>query len=180
MVTPPASSKPRLLEKVAGSTLMLCHAFPQERPTGRSGTASAGGGKSAEAEVPSFSRNGSCSSAVFSPPVRRRFYQLVKALSIWHRRRAGALAGRLNLGRGVLGDTLRRCRCGCYTHRLVCRKANLLSIDAAASRRRRTISETHSSHAATINNPAQSGGLTRAITAKWQAVPRLDNWLPDE
>jgi hypothetical protein len=35
---------------------MLCHAFPQERPTGRSGTASAGSGQSANAEVPSFSR----------------------------------------------------------------------------------------------------------------------------
>jgi hypothetical protein len=34
---------------------MLCHTFPQERPTGRSGTASAGSGKSADAEVPSFS-----------------------------------------------------------------------------------------------------------------------------
>jgi hypothetical protein len=61
---------------------MLCHAFPQERPTGRSGTASAGSGKSAEAEVPSFSRNGSRASAVFSPPVRRRFYQPPDALSI--------------------------------------------------------------------------------------------------
>jgi hypothetical protein len=35
---------------------MLCHTFPQERPTGRSGTASAGSDKSAAAEVPSFSR----------------------------------------------------------------------------------------------------------------------------
>jgi len=35
---------------------MLCHTFPQERPTGRSGTASAGSGKSADAEDPSFSR----------------------------------------------------------------------------------------------------------------------------
>jgi hypothetical protein len=35
---------------------MLCHASPQERPTGRSGTASAGSGQSADAEVPSFSR----------------------------------------------------------------------------------------------------------------------------
>jgi hypothetical protein len=59
MVTPPASSKPRFLEKVAGTTLVLCHAFPQERPTGRSGTASAGSGKSAEAEVPSFFRSDS-------------------------------------------------------------------------------------------------------------------------
>ena len=64
---------------------MLCHAFPQERPTGRSGTASAGGGKSAEAEVPSFSRNGSCASAVFftagaAPilPTRRRFVYLTQ------------------------------------------------------------------------------------------------------
>src|SRR5688572_15100634 len=57
MVTPPASSKPCFLEKVARSTLVLCHAFPQERPTGRSGTASAGSGKSAVAEVPSFSRD---------------------------------------------------------------------------------------------------------------------------
>jgi tRNA-2-methylthio-N6-dimethylallyladenosine synthase len=56
MVTPPASSKPCFLEKVARSTLVLCHAFPQERPTGRSGTASAGSGKSVEAEVPSFFR----------------------------------------------------------------------------------------------------------------------------
>jgi hypothetical protein len=59
MVAPPASSKPRFLEKVARSTLVLCHAFPQERPTGRSGTASAGSGKSAAAEDPSFSRNDS-------------------------------------------------------------------------------------------------------------------------
>src|SRR5688500_11473379 len=59
MVTPPASSKPCFLEKVARSTLVLCHAFPQERPTGRSGTASAGSGKSAVAEVPSFSRDSS-------------------------------------------------------------------------------------------------------------------------
>jgi len=65
---------------------MLCHAFPQERRTGRSGTASAGGGKSAEAEVPSFSRNGSCASAVFftagaAPilPTRRRFVYLTQA-----------------------------------------------------------------------------------------------------
>ena len=36
---------------------MLCHTFPQERPTGRSGTASAGSDKSADAEVPSFSRS---------------------------------------------------------------------------------------------------------------------------
>ena len=57
MVAPPASSKPSFLEKVARSTLVLCHAFPQERPTGRSGTASAGSGKSMEAEDPSFSRN---------------------------------------------------------------------------------------------------------------------------
>src|SRR5215213_4452183 len=56
MVTPPTARKPCLLEKVAGSTLMLCHTFPQERPTGRSGTASAGSGKSADAEDPSFSR----------------------------------------------------------------------------------------------------------------------------
>ena len=35
---------------------MLCHTFPQERPTGRSGTASAGSGKSVNAGVPSFSR----------------------------------------------------------------------------------------------------------------------------
>jgi hypothetical protein len=82
MVTPPASSKPRFLEKVAGSTLVLCHAFPQERPTGRSGTASAGSGKRAVAEVPSFSRCDSCASAVFSPPVRGRFYQPVEGLSI--------------------------------------------------------------------------------------------------
>ena len=38
---------------------MLCHTFPQERPTGRSGTASAGSGKSAEAEVPSYFRDSS-------------------------------------------------------------------------------------------------------------------------
>src|SRR5215216_391621 len=82
MVTPPTSSKPRFLEKVARSTLVLCHAFPQERPTGRSGTAFAGSGKSAGAEVPSFSRSDSCASAVFSPPVRRRFYQPVDGLSI--------------------------------------------------------------------------------------------------
>src|SRR5215213_5702552 len=56
MVTPPTARKPCLLEKVAGSTLVLCHTFPQERPTGRSGTASAGSGKSLVAEVPSFSR----------------------------------------------------------------------------------------------------------------------------
>ena len=56
MMTPPAPSKPSFLEKVARSTLVLCHAFPQERPTGRSGTASAGSGKSADAEDPSFSR----------------------------------------------------------------------------------------------------------------------------
>ena len=56
MVTPPTARKPCLLEKVAGSTLVLCHTFPQERPTGRSGTASAGSGKSADAEDPSFSR----------------------------------------------------------------------------------------------------------------------------
>ena len=72
MVTPPAPSKPRFLEEVARSTLVLRHAFPQERPTGRSGTASAGSGKSAVAEVPSFFRGDSCASAVFSPPVRRR------------------------------------------------------------------------------------------------------------
>ena len=59
MVTPPTSSKPRFLEKVARSTLVLCHAFPQERPTGRSGTASAGSGKSTGAEVPSFFRENS-------------------------------------------------------------------------------------------------------------------------
>src|SRR5687767_15275340 len=59
MMTPPAPSKPCFLEKVARSTLVLCHAFPQERPTGRSGTASAGSGKSAVAEVPSFSRDSS-------------------------------------------------------------------------------------------------------------------------
>jgi len=59
MVTPPTSSKPRFLEKVARSTLVLCHAFPQERPTGRSGTAFAGSGKSAGAEVPSFFRENS-------------------------------------------------------------------------------------------------------------------------
>ena len=56
MVTPPATRKPCLLEKAAGSTLVLCHTFPQERPTGRSGTASAGSDKSADAEVPSFFR----------------------------------------------------------------------------------------------------------------------------
>ena len=92
MVTPPASSKPRFLEKVARSTLLLCHAFPQERPTGRSGTASAGSGKSAKAEVPSFSRSDSCASAVFSPPVRGRFYQPVDALSIGHRFCSGPIS----------------------------------------------------------------------------------------
>ena len=123
MVTPPASSKPRFLEKVAGSTLMLCHAFPQERPTGRSGTASAGSGKSAEAEVPSFSRNGSCASAVFSPPVRRRFYQPVDALSIGHMFCSGAVAPFAGLSASAPGEALRRPRCGCYTRRLACRKA---------------------------------------------------------
>jgi len=70
---------------VAGSTLVLCHTFPQERPTGRSGTASAGSGKSADAEVPSFSRKSLVASAVFSPPVRGRFYQPTDPLSIRHR-----------------------------------------------------------------------------------------------
>jgi hypothetical protein len=58
-MTPPAPSKTCFLEKVARSTLVLCHAFPQERPTGRSGTASAGSGKSAGAEYPSFFRDSS-------------------------------------------------------------------------------------------------------------------------
>ena len=59
MVTPTASSKPCFLKEVARSTLVLCHAFPQERPTGRSGTASSGSGESANAEVPSFFRESS-------------------------------------------------------------------------------------------------------------------------
>jgi hypothetical protein len=65
MVAPPTSRKPCLFKKVAGSTLVLCHTFPQERPTGRSGTASAGSGKSADAEVPSFFRKFLVASAVF-------------------------------------------------------------------------------------------------------------------
>lgn len=64
---------------------MLCHTFPQERPTGRSGTASAGSDKSADAEVPSFFRKSYVASAVFSPPVRGRFYQPAEPLSMRHR-----------------------------------------------------------------------------------------------
>src|SRR3954465_10287079 len=122
MVTPTASSKPCFLEKVAGSTLLLCHAFPQERPTGRSGTASAGSGKSANAEVPSFSRRDSCASAVFSPPVRGRFYQPVVALSIGHSGCASAIAAIKGHSARTLGEAVRHERYGCYTCRLACRK----------------------------------------------------------
>ena len=118
MVTPPASSKPSFLEKVARSTLVLCHAFPQERPTGRSGTASAGSGKSADAEAPSFSRKISWRLGRFSPPVRSRFYQPIEALSIRHRLakrrrpRACPRSGRLGRGRQLQPHWLLYCPIG--------------------------------------------------------------------
>jgi hypothetical protein len=39
-----------------------------------------------------------------------------------------------NPGSNAFRDALRRRRRGCYTHRLACRKANLLSFEVAANR----------------------------------------------
>ena len=121
MVTPPASSKPCFLEKVARSTLVLCHASPQERPTGRSGTASAGSGKSAEAEDPSFFRDSSwrlgrlvtAGAAPILPTDRWFVYQTQKLA----RRSGNAIHPGWPLG------VFRGSGSGCYTHRLACRKA---------------------------------------------------------
>jgi hypothetical protein len=73
---------------------MLCHTFPQERPTGRSGTASAGSDKSADAEVPSFSRKISWRLGRFFTAGAGRFYQPTGALSIRHRGAEPPLSGR--------------------------------------------------------------------------------------
>src|SRR5680860_501835 len=76
MMAPTAASKTSLLEIVAGATLLLCHAFPQERPTGQSGTASAEGGESMDRGRPQFlPRKPSAPRPSYLPPVRRRFYQ---------------------------------------------------------------------------------------------------------
>ena len=103
---------------------MLCHASPQERPTGRSGTASAGSGQSGLAEVPSFSRLGSwrvgrlfTAGAAPILPTGRRFVYLTQVRT-----------GRVRLeGKPVLGhphDTRGRGRRGCYTDRLACRQVD--------------------------------------------------------
>jgi hypothetical protein len=109
MVAPSASGQPGLLEEAAGPTLELCHASPQERPTGRSGAASYRTSRARVAADPSFCAWALDASAVSSPPVRRRFYQRSGGLSIWH---SPWIAVRTVFRRRVSP--------GCYTHRLAC------------------------------------------------------------
>jgi hypothetical protein len=159
MVTPPTACKPCLLEKVAGSTLMLCHTFPQERPTGRSGTASAGSGKSADAEDPSFSRQiswrlGRLFTAGAGPilPTDRWFvYQTQDP-------RCGGPDEWIVRERDS-DEAANRSSVRCYTARLVCGEARLASIQVAAARWRKEVPGTCYLHAATTNNSAETGGF---------------------
>ncbi len=102
---------------------MLCHTFPQERPTGRSGTASAGSGKSADAEVPSFSRK-------ISRRLGRFFTAGAGAIlptdrCFVHQTQGSPSSGgrEPNLFRGTSEAGSNRTRMRCYTVRLACRKA---------------------------------------------------------
>jgi hypothetical protein len=159
MVTPPTARKPCLLEKVAGSTLMLCHTFPQERPTGRSGTASAGSGKSADAEDPSFSRQiswrlGRLFTAGAGPilPTDRCFVYQTQDPP------CGG-ADELIVPERDSDEAENRSSVRCYTARLVCGEARLASIQVAAARGRMEVPGTCYLHAATTNNSAETGGF---------------------
>ncbi len=101
---------------------MLCHTFPQERPTGRSGTASAGSGKSADAEVPSFFRGISwrlgrlftAGAGAILPTDWSFVHQTQGSLRLLAREPSSLRDGQ--------DEPINRARWRCYTVRLACRK----------------------------------------------------------
>jgi hypothetical protein len=144
---------------------MLCHTFPQERPTGRSGTASAGSGKSADAEVPSFSRKISWRLGRFFTagagailPTDRSFVHQAQGSQTAVRVRLpsfGATSARLPIApasAAILSDW-----------RAERRDPRASTI--AAARWRMAVPESDSSHVATSNNSAETGGLACALAA---------------
>ena len=180
MVAPSTARKPCLLEKVAGSTLVLCHTFPQERPTGRSGTASAGSGKSADAEVPSSSRK-------ISWRLGRFFTAGAGAILPTDRYFVHQTQGSPG-GRGRQPDLFRRApmrppiapACAAILFDWRAGRRDPRASSTVAVRRCMAIPETYRSDVATTNYSAETGGLARAIGAQWQALPHLDHRLPDE
>jgi len=159
---------------------VLCHTFPQERPTGRSGTASAGSGKSADAEVPSFSRKISWRLGRFFTagagailPTDRSFVHQTQA------RQAAPPEGLPPFGatrtRPPIATTLAAILSDWRAGGRVPRQSTI-----AAEERRMAIPGTYCSHGATTDDSAETGGLACANAAQWQALSHLDDRLPDE